>query len=144
MGLSRLVAFLTLLALLVVFAEGTYLLRWMTVLLFGLILAIILFGWELGLPQIGLEGGSSVTKRRDEVESLAKLIDRAKKGRVARGIIADMVVEIYSLTSENHGEVYRRLRSEPNEPLKLIMSDGDFLENLESALDAVEADLNED
>ncbi len=144
MRLSRLVALLTLFAFLLVFAEGAYVLRWITVLIFGVILSVILFGWELGLPPIELGLSSSSRERRDEVKALSALIEKAKGGKAARKIIAEVVADIYATASEDYGKTYQRLRSEPNEPMRLIMGDGDFLENLERAIELVEADLNED
>ena len=143
MRLSRLVALLTFFAFLLIFAEGAYVLRWITVLIFGVILSIILFGWELGLPPIELGISSSNEEKRDEVKTLSALIGKAKGGKIARKIIADMVAEIYAMDSEDYGRTYQRLRSEPNEPMRLIMGDGNFLENLERAIEIVEADLNE-
>lgn len=144
MRLSKLVALLTLFAFLLVFAEGAYVLRWITVLIFGVILSVILFGWELGLPPIELGLSSPNRERRDEVKALSALIEKAKSGKAARKIIAEMVADIYATASEDYGKTYQRLRSEPNEPMRLIMGDGDFLENLERAIELVEADLNED
>jgi len=142
--LSKMVALLTLLAFLVVFAEGAYILRWITVLIFGIVLSVILFGWELGLPPIELGASQSKSKRRDEVKTLAALVNKAKSGKTARKIIADMVAEIYATVSDDYGKTYQELRSEPNMPMRLIMGDGDFLDNLERAIEIVEADLNED
>ena len=144
MRLSRVVALLTVLAFLVVFAEGAYVLRWITVLIFGIALSIILFGWELGLPPLDFGSSSTENEKRDEVKTLSALIGKAKSGKVARKIIADMVADIYATASENYGKTYQRLRAEPNRPMRMIMGNGDFLENLERAIELVEADLNED
>ncbi|WP_457752475.1 hypothetical protein [Thermococcus sp.] len=144
MKLSRLVALLTLLAFLVVFGEGAYVLRWITVLIFGIALSIILFGWELGLPPIELGTSQSRNMKRDEVKTLTSLIGKAKSGKTARKIIADMIVDIYATVSDDYGATYQKLRSEPNKPMRLVMGDGNFLDNLERAIELVEADINED
>ena len=142
MRYSLLVAILTVLTVALMFLEGAYVFHWITVLVFGLILSIILFGWEIGLPPIELELGGGEGRKRDEVKSLATIIKRAEKSPTARAIVRERLIEIYSTASDDYSETYSRLRSNPTKALRIL--DGpDFERGLEEALKILEAGLNE-
>jgi len=141
---SRLVIILTVTTAGIMFMEGKYFLHWLTVLVFGLTLAIILFGMELGLPAVGLFREENHGEKRDEIKALARIIKRAEKGKTARSIIEERIIETYASASDNYNETFSSLRSNPNEVIMALRRKGDFIENLEAALKIMEEDINED
>ncbi|NJF25837.1 hypothetical protein [Thermococcus sp. Bubb.Bath] len=141
---SRLVLILTGITAGIMFLEGRYFLHWLTVLAFGVTLAIILFGMELGLPAVGLFREENRGEKRNEVKALAKIIKRAEKGKTARSIIEERIIEAYASASDNYNETFSSLRSNPNEALRALRRGGNFMENLEEALRIMEDDMNED
>ncbi len=141
---SRLVIVLSVTTAGIMFLEGKYFLHWLTVLAFGLTLAIILFGMELGLPAVGLFREENHGERRDEVKALARIIKRAKKGKTARSIIEDRIRETYASASDDYNETFSSLSSSPNKAIMTLRREGDFMENLEEALRIMEEDINED
>ncbi|ASJ01557.1 hypothetical protein [Thermococcus gorgonarius] len=144
MSSAKLVPILTAATLGVLIIEGKYFLRWLTVITFGITLAIILFGAELGLPAVEIRKKENRPNRRDEVKALSRIIRQARKGKTAREIIVERIIEIYASASEDYSSTYSRLRSSPNEAIKKLRMEGDFVKNLEEALKIVEAEINED
>lgn len=144
MSYSRFVLVITGLTLLLMMVFGEYVFRWGIVVLFAVLLTLILFGWELEIPSPKLKGDTSTIRERREVKALSKLIQKAEKGKTARSLIEERIIEIYSEASEDYRETYSKLRSHPNEAIKTLRREGDFIKNLEEALKIVEADLNED
>jgi len=144
MRISHLVVLLTAFTLVLLYTDGTYFLRWLTVFLFGVALAVLLFGHELGLPPVEFSLGKDEGSKRGEVEVLSRLVKRCKSGKAARSILEERIIEIYALASEDYRGTQSALRSSPNDALRALRAEGDFLDNLERALDIVEEDLNED
>jgi len=128
--------------LLVATVAGSYLLRWLSVLFLGAFLAFFLFGIEIQVARPRLKRGVKV-ERKTDVERTVGLIRKARSGKVARSLVEEKIVEIYATLSDDYNSTYHSLLSEPNEALKALRSEGDFLDNLERALKIVEADLNE-
>lgn len=118
---------------LMAFLAGSYLIRWLGVMIAGVILIVVLFGLELQSEYVPRRRRNLISGK-SELERLTSVVKRAKKGKIAREIIAEEIREIYALLSDEN----------PNEALELIYSEGDFYENLKKALEIVEADLNED
>ncbi len=118
---------------LMAFLAGSYLIRWLGVMIAGVILIVVLFGLELQSEYVPRRKRNLISGK-SELERLTSVVKRAKKGKIAREIIAEEIQEIYALLSDEN----------PNEALELIYSEGDFYENLKKALEIVEADLNED
>ncbi|HDZ36215.1 MAG TPA: hypothetical protein ENH81_04810 [Thermococcus sp.] len=121
---------------------GSYVVRWLAVLFLGAFLGAFLFGLEMRVSRPRLKRREGV-ERKTEVDRVTALIRRAKTGKVARSLIEESIVHIYATLSDDYNSTYRSLLSEPNEALKALRSEGDFLDNLEKALEIVEADLNE-
>lgn len=121
---------------------GSYVVRWLAVLFLGALLGAFLFGLEMRVSRPRLKRREGV-ERKTEVDRVTALIRRAKTGKVARSLIEESIVHIYATLSDDYNSTYRSLLSEPNEALKVLRSEGDFLDNLEKALEIVEADLNE-
>jgi len=121
---------------------GSYVVRWLAVLFLGALLGAFLFGLEMRVSRPRLKRREGV-ERKTEVDRVTALIRRAKTGKVARSLIEESIVHIYATLSDDYNSTYRSLLSEPNEALKALRSEGDFLDNLEKALEIVEADLNE-
>ena len=118
---------------LMAFLAGSYLIRWLGVMIAGVILIVVLFGLELQSEYVPRRKRNLISGK-SELERLTSVVKRAKKGKIAREIIAEEIQEIYALLSDEN----------PNEALELIYSEGDFYENLKKTLEIVEADLNED
>ncbi|USH00358.1 hypothetical protein K1720_02500 [Thermococcus argininiproducens] len=133
----NLVFFLVLPFVLIAFFAGSYLVRWIAVLIAGVILLAFILE-ETELPYIPRRRESKREKRTD-VERLADIIKMAKKGTVARQIISDTVLEIYEVLEENREKAVERTR----EVFGSSYQGGNFLENLENALKIVEEDVNE-
>lgn len=133
----NLVFILVLPFVLIAFFAGSYLVRWIAVLIAGVILLAFILE-ETELPYIPRRRENKRQKRSD-VERLADVIKMAKKGRVARQIISDTVLEIYEVLEENREKAVERTR----EVFSSSYHGGNFLENLENALKIVEADVNE-
>ncbi|NJE61816.1 hypothetical protein [Thermococcus sp. 21S7] len=129
--------------LLIAVIAGSYMIRWLAVLALGGLLAFFLFGFEIRVPLPGREKPERV-ERKTDVERVATLIERAKGGKVARSLLEEKIAEIYATLSEDYTRTFHALISEPNEALRALRSEGDFLDNLERALKIVEEDLNED
>jgi hypothetical protein len=121
---------------------GSYLVRWLAVLALGGVLAFLLFGFEIRVPLPKRERLMRA-ERKTDVERVTTLIERAKKGKVARSLIEEKIVGIYATISEDYNRTFHSLISEPNDALKVLRSEGDFLDNLEKALKIVEEDLYE-
>ncbi len=128
--------------LLVATVAGSYFLRWLSVLFLGVFLAFFLFGIEIQVARPRLKRGVKV-ERKTDVERTVGLIRKARSGKVARSLVEEKIAEIYATLSDDYNSTYHSLLSEPNEALKALRSEGDFLDNLERALKIVEADLNE-
>jgi hypothetical protein len=143
MGYSKHIAITTLITLLLMFAFGEYLVRWLLVLLFATVITILLFVVELTFPAPRPRNGESPIRERREVSALAKLIKKAKNSKTARSLIEERIIEIYSEISEDYKKTYSQLHSDPNDAIKTLRREGDFIDNLEEALKIVEADLNE-
>ncbi len=121
---------------------GAYVLRWLSVLLLSVITLAYLFGEELRIAYPSMHR-KEVVERRDEVERVTKIIEKAKESPVSRSILEEQIIEIYMTLSDNQAETYRKLHEEPNEAILLIRKEGNFLENLEKALNVVEVDIDE-
>ncbi|NJE05535.1 hypothetical protein E3E36_05135 [Thermococcus sp. M36] len=128
--------------LLIAIIAGSYLVRWLAVLVLGSLLAFLLFGLEIRVPLPKRERELKV-ERKTDIERMVTLIERAKKGKVARSILEEKIAEIYATLSEDYNRTFHSLTSEPNKALKALRSEGDFLDNLEKALKIVEEDLYE-
>ncbi|MBO8175286.1 MAG: hypothetical protein H0Z18_08510 [Thermococcus sp.] len=128
---------------LMAFLSGSYLVRWLGVIIAGVILVIVLFGLEIQSEYVPRRKRNLISGK-SELERLVSVVKRAKKGKMAREIIAEEIREIYALLSDESTQEFFDLKSQPNEALELIYSEGDFYENLKKALEIVEADLNED
>ncbi|ACS32693.1 hypothetical protein [Thermococcus gammatolerans] len=121
---------------------GAYVLRWLSVLLLSVITLAYLFGEELRIAYPSMHR-KEVGERKDEVERVTKIIEKAKESPVSRSILEEQIIEIYMTLSDNQAETYRKLHEEPNEAILLIRKEGNFLENLEKALNVVEVDIDE-
>ncbi len=121
---------------------GAYVLRWLSVLLLSVITLAYLFGEELRIAYPSMHR-KEVVERKDEVERVTKIIEKAKESPVSRSILEEQIIEIYMTLSDNQAETYRKLHEEPNEAILLIRKEGNFLENLEKALNVVEVDIDE-
>ncbi|WP_324735053.1 hypothetical protein VFC49_07715 [Thermococcus sp. SY098] len=126
---------------LMAFLSGSYLVRWLGVIIAGVILSVVLFGFEIQSEYIPRRKRNLISGKSD-LERLTSVVKRAKKGKMAREIIAEEIREIYALLYDEY--THFDLKSNPNEALRLLYSEGDFYENLKKALEIVEADLNED
>lgn len=121
--------------LIAIFA-GSYILRWIAVVLVALILGTVLFGLEIKL-KYRPKTRFTPKEKKSEFERTAMLISKARSGSVARALIEEKILDSYAVLTDSE------LKSEPNAALKALHSDGDFLDNLEKALEILEADLNE-
>ncbi|NJE10995.1 hypothetical protein [Thermococcus sp. MAR1] len=128
--------------LLMAIVAGSYLVRWLAVLVLGVLLAFILFGFEIHVPLPKRERLGKV-ERKTDVERVVTLIERAKKGKVARSLLEEKIVGIYATLSDDYNKSFHSLTSEPNEAIEALRSEGDFLDNLEKALKILEEDLHE-
>ncbi|AHF81238.1 hypothetical protein [Thermococcus paralvinellae] len=126
---------------LMAFLAGSYLVRWLGVMIAGVILIVVLFGLEIQSDYVPRRKRNLISGK-NELERLTSVVKRARKGKMAREIIAEEIRGIYALLSDEY--TYFDLKSNPNEALRLLYSEGDFYENLKKALEIVEADLNED
>ncbi|ASJ08208.1 hypothetical protein A3L11_02780 [Thermococcus siculi] len=122
---------------------GSYMVRWLAVLFLGVFLAFFLFGVEIKVSIPVPELRANV-ERKTDVDRTVTLIQEAKTGKVARSLLGEKIIDIYATISDDYNSTLHSLRSEPNEALRVLNSEGDFLDNLEKALNIVEADLNED
>jgi len=142
MRLHKLVVVVSAALFVVSVVMGSYVVRWLAVLFLGVFLGAFLFGLEMRVARPRLKRRTSV-KRKTDVDRAVTLISRAKTGKVARSLIEESIIHIYATLSDDYNSTYRSLLSEPNKALKALRSEGDFLDNLEKALEIVEADLNE-
>ncbi|NJE76696.1 hypothetical protein [Thermococcus sp. ES12] len=142
MKFNRHALVIAMIPLAVAIIAGSYLVRWLAVLALGGVLAFLLFGFEIRVPLPKRERLMRA-ERKTDVERVTTLIERAKKGKVARSLIEEKIVEIYATISEDYNRTFHSLISEPNDALKVLRSEGDFLDNLEKALKIVEEDLYE-
>ncbi|NJE08424.1 hypothetical protein E3E31_07790 [Thermococcus sp. M39] len=126
---------------LMAFLAGSYLIRWLGVMIAGVILIVVLFGLEIQSEYVPRRKRNLISGK-SELERLTSVVKRARKGKMAREIIAEEIREIYALLSDEY--THFDLKSNLNEALRLLYSEGDFYENLKKALEIVEADLNED
>ncbi len=122
---------------------GSYILRWIAVVLTALILSIVLFGFEIKLRYLP-RTGFTPRERKSEFERTVMLISKARSGAVARALIEEKILDSYAVLADDYNREIAELKSEPNTALRILHSDGDFLDNLEKALEILEADLNED
>jgi len=143
MRFNRYVLAIAVIPLLVAIVAGSYLVRWLAVLVLGALLAFLLFGFDIHVPLPKRERLERV-ERKTDVERVVTLIERAKRGKVARSLLEEKIAEIYATLSEDYNQTFHSLTSEPNEAIKTLRSEGDFLDNLEKALKIVEEDLYED
>ncbi|WP_456453052.1 hypothetical protein [Thermococcus sp.] len=127
--------------LIAIFA-GSYILRWMAVVLAALILSVALFGFEIKLRYLP-RTRFIPRERKSEFERTVMLISRARSGAVARALIEEKIIDSYAVLADDYNREVSGLKSEPNAALRALHSDGDFLDNLEKALEILEADLNE-
>ncbi|AEH23979.1 hypothetical protein [Pyrococcus yayanosii] len=120
------------------FLFGSYPLRWICVLLTGIMLFVMLLGSYEG-KAVRVPAGR--VRRRDDFKRLTDIVRRARpsKGTVARKLIEDRIAEIYA----NLGRSHEDIRENPPEALRVLRSYDDFLAGLEKALELVGADLNE-
>ncbi|ASJ01953.1 hypothetical protein A3L09_01090 [Thermococcus profundus] len=121
---------------------GAYVLRWISVVFLSVVTIFYLFGQELRISYT-LPQREERIQRKSEFERSLNMIRKARKGAVSRSLIEDGIIEIYMTLSENPAEVYQRLHREPNRALLELRKGGDFLDNLERALEIVEEDINE-
>ncbi|WP_297090388.1 hypothetical protein [Thermococcus sp.] len=129
--------------LVIAIIAGSYMVRWLAVLILGSFLAFILFNFEIRVPLPKRKRQLRV-KRKTDIERMVTLIERAKKGKVARSLLEEKIAGIYAMLSDDYDKAFHSLTSEPNEAIKALRSEGDFLDNLERALKIVEEDLYED
>ncbi|HII67032.1 MAG TPA: hypothetical protein HA302_03250 [Thermococcaceae archaeon] len=121
---------------LIAFLAGSYIVRWIAVLIAGVILLAFVLE-ETELPYLPRRRGSMREKKTD-VERLTDVIKMAKKGTVARQIISDAILEIYEVLEDNREKAKARTRE-----IFSSLPEGSFLDTLENALKMVEADVNE-
>lgn len=142
MGINRAVV-LAIPFVIIAFVAGSYFARWFGVILGGIILMVILFFLELE-EGYGLRAKKKPKPEiRSDFERMVALIEKSKKGKVAREIISDEIRGIYALISEDYTREFYKLKNNPNRALRVLKSEGDFLKNLRKALEIVEVDLNE-
>ncbi len=139
LGIAVAVALLVALAVF----PAPYMARWLAVLAIGILLGVLIFNWEVAgiIPSLGRSQG---VKPKTDIERTVTLIKKAKSGKVARSLVAEQIAGIYATLSDDYSSTFHTLMNEPNEALRVLRSEGDFLDNLERALKIVEADLNED
>ena len=139
LGIAAVVALLVALAVF----PAPYMARWLAVLAIGILLGVLIFNWEVAgiIPSLGRSQG---VKPKTDIERTVTLIKKAKSGKVARSLVAEQIAGIYATLSDDYSSTFHTLMNEPNEALRVLRSEGDFLDNLERALKMVEADLNED
>lgn len=142
MRVSRAFIALTTIPAIAGIALGAYALRWLSVLLLSFITIAYLFGHELKI-HYAVRLGRDEVKRKSEFERTLNMVKKAQKGAVSRSLIEENIIEIYMTLSDNPAEVYQRLHAEPNEALLELRKGGDFLDNLERALEIVEGEINE-
>ena len=142
MRFNKYVMAIVALPLVVAIVAGSYFVRWLAVIVLGTLLAFVFFGTEIqtALPR---REKKKARERKTDVERTVALIQRAKKGAVARALLEERIIGIYATISEDYNLTYHSLISGPNEALRVLRSEGDFLDNLERALEIVEADLHE-
>jgi len=121
---------------LIAFLAGSYLVRWIAVLIAGVILLAFVLE-ETELPYLPRRRGN-VKEKKTDVERLTDVIKMARKGTVARQIISDAILEIYEVLEGNREKAKARTRE-----IFSSLPEGSFLDNLENALKMVEADVNE-
>lgn len=121
--------------LVAVFA-GSYLVRWIAVLIAGTILLAFILE-EAELPYIPRRREQK-RRRKEDFERLADVIKMAKKGSVAKQIVLDSLLEIYEIVEEDREKAKTKVKG-----LKITGSGNKFLEDLEKVLEIVEADVNE-
>ncbi len=139
LGIAAVVALLVALAVF----PAPYMARWLAVLAIGILLGVLIFNLDVAeiMPSLGRSQG---VKPKMDIERTVTLIKKAKSGKVARSLVAEQIAGIYATLSDDYSSTFHALMNEPNEALKILRSEGDFLDNLERALKIVEADLNED
>ncbi|WP_297519683.1 hypothetical protein [Thermococcus sp.] len=120
-----------------------YAVRWLSVLAMGLLLAVSLFGFEvdIGRPEFQRKPPS---EKKTDVDRTVTLIEKAKKGKLARSLLEERIAGIYATLSDDYNSTFHSLMSEPNEAMRVLRSSGDVLDGLEKTLKIVEADLDED
>ncbi|AEK73283.1 hypothetical protein GQS_06925 [Thermococcus sp. 4557] len=121
---------------------GSYLVRWLAVLFLGAVMAFFLFGVEMNVARRRRDREQRV-ERKTDVDRTVSLLRKARTGRVARSLVEEKIVEIYATLSDDYNSTYHSLITNPNDAIRTLCSEGDFLDNLEKALKIVEADLDE-
>ncbi|HDH44577.1 MAG TPA: hypothetical protein ENG66_04205 [Thermococcus sp.] len=121
---------------LIAFLAGSYLVRWIAVLIAGVILLAFVLE-ETELPYLPRRRGN-VKEKKTDVERLTDVIKMARKGAVARQIISDAILEIYEVLEDNREKAKARTRE-----IFSSLPEGSFLDSLEKTLKIVEADVNE-
>ncbi|QDA30456.1 hypothetical protein FH039_00915 [Thermococcus indicus] len=142
MRLHKALLFIGSVLLLAATLAGSYLVRWLAVLFLGAVLAFFLFGVEIKVARQRISRGVKV-ERKTDVDRTVSLLRKARTGRVARSLVEEKIVEIYATLSDDYNPTYHSLLTNPNEAVRTLRAEGDFLDNLEKALEIVEADLNE-
>ncbi|WP_148883163.1 hypothetical protein [Thermococcus aciditolerans] len=121
---------------------GSYLVRWLAVLFLGAVMAFFLFGVEMNVARRRRDREQRV-ERKTDVDRTVSLLRKARTGRVARSLVEEKIAEIYATLSDDYNSIYHSLLTDPNDAIRTLRSEGDFLDNLEKALKIVEADLDE-
>ncbi|KUH32704.1 hypothetical protein APY94_08770 [Thermococcus celericrescens] len=121
---------------------GSYLVRWLAVLFLGALMTFFLFGVEMNVARRRRDREHRV-ERKTDMDRTVSLLRKARTGRVARSLVEEKIAEIYATLSDDYNSTYHSLLTDPNDAIRTLRSEGDFLDNLEKALKIVEADLNE-
>ncbi|NJE30156.1 hypothetical protein E3E38_03705 [Thermococcus sp. 18S1] len=121
---------------------GSYMVRWLAVLFLGAVMAFFLFGVEMNVARRRRDREQRV-ERKTDVDRTVSLLRKARTGRVARSLVEEKIAEIYATLSDDYNSTYHSLITDPNDAIRTLRSEGDFLDNLEKALKIVEADLDE-
>lgn len=85
---------------LIAFFAGSYMVRWVAVLIAGVILLAFVLE-ETEFPYLPRRRGN-VRKKKTDVERLTDIIKMARKRTIARQILSDAILEIYENPSSHH------------------------------------------
>ncbi|WP_042698193.1 hypothetical protein [Thermococcus sp. PK] len=121
---------------LIAFFAGSYMVRWVAVLIAGVILLAFVLE-ETEFPYLPRRRGN-VRKKKTDVERLTDIIKMARKRTIARQILSDAILEIYEILEDNREKAKARTRE-----IFTSLPEGSFLDTLENAIKRVEADVNE-
>lgn len=122
--------------LLIASFASSYILRWASLLVAGVILLAI-FIWEVPIRYRAPKRKKKEENEKTEFERIVSMIKLAEKGEVARSLIEDRIIGIYKTLEDKSFE------ERPNRALKVLRQSDSFLEGLEKALDVVERDMEE-